>query len=118
MQDYDQPLQPLDVEVHVDQRQMRVAWSDGHQAIYDFERLRWRCPCAECQGEGGAPGKLASTRALTPEQTTMTDLQVVGRYGFSPVWADGHATGIYTYRALRTMCDCAACAARPPIDEG
>lgn len=114
MEEYDRPLQPVDVEVHVDRREMRVTWSDGHQGVYRFETLRWRCPCAECAGEGGAPGKLAFTTALTPQQTEMVDLRVVGRYGFTPVWADGHATGIYTFRALRAMCECPACAGRRP----
>jgi DUF971 family protein len=111
MQPYSAPLEPVDVEVHVDQRQLRVAWSDGHAAVYDFEFLRWQCPCAECRGEGGAPGKLARTTALNPQQTEIVDLRVVGRYGFTPVWADGHQTGIYTYRALRALCQCPACAA-------
>src|SRR5581483_8823956 len=44
MQPYSAPLEPVDVEVHVDQRQLRVAWSDGHAAVYDFEFLRWQCP--------------------------------------------------------------------------
>ncbi|HZS02147.1 MAG TPA: DUF971 domain-containing protein [Chloroflexota bacterium] len=110
MQDQDQRIEPVDVEVHVDRRLMQVRWSDGHDAVYDFEFLRWQCPCAECRGEGGVPGVLAQTTALRPEQTEMTDLRVVGRYGLTPVWADGHQTGIYTYRALRAMCQCAACA--------
>ncbi len=109
MQEPERRLEPVDIEVHVDQRLMRIAWSDGHQAVYSFEYLRWRCPCAECAGEGNRPGVLAQTSQLTPQQTEMVDLRPVGRYGLTPVWADGHQTGIYTYRALRTMCQCAAC---------
>jgi DUF971 family protein len=111
MQEQAGPLEPVDVEVHVDQRLMRITWSDGHQAVYEFEALRWQCPCAECHGEGNLPGVLDQTTTLTPRQTEMADLRVVGRYGLTPVWADGHQTGIYTYRALRAMCQCAACAA-------
>jgi ATP-binding protein involved in chromosome partitioning len=110
MLDPDRPVQPLDVAVHVDRRQMRILWSDAHDAVYDFEYLRWRCPCAECAGEGSLPGKLASTKALTAQQTDLVDLQVVGRYGFTPVWGDGHATGIYTFRNLRALCQCPSCA--------
>ena len=119
MQDTERRLEPLDVAVHVDQRQMRVAWSDGHAAVYDFEHLRWQCPCATCAGEGNASGVLSRTDRLTPQQTDMVDLRVVGRYGLTPVWADGHATGIYTYRALRALCQCEACAtpARGAADE-
>jgi DUF971 family protein len=110
MQEPAERMQPEDVEVHVDQRLMRVTWSDGHQAVYDFEYLRWRCPCAQCAGEGNLPGMLSQVDRLTPQQTEMVDLRTVGRYGFTPVWADGHETGIYSYRALRAMCQCPACA--------
>jgi DUF971 family protein len=109
MQESEQSVAPLDVEVHVDQRQMRVAWSDGHQAVYAFEALRWQCPCAQCAGEGNLPGMLSQIDKLTPQQTEMVDLRQVGRYGLTPVWADGHETGIYSYRALRAMCQCPAC---------
>ena len=111
MQDADRRLEPLDVEVHVDQRLMRVKWSDGHDAVYDFETLRWACPCAQCAGEGNMPGMLSRITMLTPQQTTMIDLRPVGRYGLTPVWADGHETGIYSYRMLRARCCCDACKA-------
>ena len=48
MQEQEPRVEPVDVEVHVDQRLMRVTWSDGHEAVYDFEHLRWQCPCAQC----------------------------------------------------------------------
>jgi DUF971 family protein len=54
---------------------------------------------------------LSRIKVLSEQQTTMTDLQQVGRYGLTPVWADGHATGIYTYRMLRALCPCPACKA-------
>ncbi|HLH26314.1 MAG TPA: DUF971 domain-containing protein [Chloroflexota bacterium] len=111
MQDADRPLEPLDVEVHVDQRLMRIRWNDGHEAVYGFETLRWACPCAQCAGEGNVPGMLSRIKVLSEQQTQMVDLQQVGRYGLTPVWADGHATGIYSYRMLRALCECPACKA-------
>jgi DUF971 family protein len=113
MSQSERPLEPLDIAVDLEARQMRVAWSDGHAAVYDLEYLRWQCPCAECRGEGGVPGVLSRTQSLRAEQTEMVDLHVVGRYGLTPVWADGHQTGIYTYRALRGMCQCAECGGDP-----
>jgi len=114
MEEQEPRVEPVDVEVHVDQRLMRVTWSDGHEAVYDFEHLRWQCPCAQCRGEGDAPGMLAQVQQLTPRQTEMVDLREVGRYGLTPIWADGHQTGIYTYRALRGMCQCPACTGGGP----
>jgi DUF971 family protein len=35
----------------------------------------------------------------------MVDLRGVGLYAVSPLWADGHDTGIYPYRLLRELGD-------------
>ena len=100
MQPYSAPLEPVDVEVHVDQRQLRVAWSDGHAAVYDFEFLRWQCPCAECRGlrERGLPvwPKPASPLPLRAE-----DAELVGAWGITFTWNDGHTTGIFSWALLR-----------------
>jgi DUF971 family protein len=33
----------------------------------------------------------------------------VGNYAIQITFSDGHATGIYSYEQLRTMCPCADC---------
>jgi DUF971 family protein len=96
----------------VERRVVQITWQSGHQSEYDFEYLRWQCPCALCQGEGGAPGQLAFTRELTPEQTSLVDMGPVGNYAMGLTWADGHSTGIYTWENLRRLCPCAECRAR------
>ena len=35
-------------------RVMEIQWADGHKAILPHEILRGYCPCAHCQGHGGA----------------------------------------------------------------
>jgi len=42
----------------------------------------------------------ANTR-FSEAQKTLKEVYVVGRYGLTPEWADGHDTGIYTYKMLR-----------------
>jgi hypothetical protein len=32
---------------------LELEWPDGHITRYDFETLRWLCPCAYCRGEAG-----------------------------------------------------------------
>ncbi len=100
--------------IHADraQRALDIEWSDGHRTRYDFETLRWLCPCAFCRGEAGMPGWLDSMPTLSPAQTELTDLQLVGQYAVCPTWADGHHTGFYTFQRLREECPCAADAAR------
>ena len=105
-------LEPVNLEVDDDAHQLEIAWSDGHTSLHDLEHLRWLCPCAECKGEWGVPGKLAHTRELTARQTELTDLRTVGRYALMPRWGDDHSTGIYTYEYLRKNCECEECRAR------
>jgi DUF971 family protein len=110
-------LEPLAIEADDKLNRLFIEWSDGHTTEHDIEHLRWLCPCAECKGEWGDPGKLAYTKELTPQQTELTDVHPVGRYGLTPVWADGHSTGIYTYEYLRKNCECPACLAKRALEE-
>lgn len=100
--------------IHADRARgtLEIDWADGHHTEYDFVTLRWLCPCAFCRGEAGLPGWLDSGPSLTGEQTTLTDLRLVGQYAVAPTWADGHATGFYTFERLREQCLCDADRAR------
>jgi DUF971 family protein len=91
------------------ERKLYLSWTDEHESVHSWERLRWACPCAWCAGEGGMPGMLQSKERLTVEETTLADIEMVGRYGLTPVWEDGHKTGIYTYEKLRGLCECDEC---------
>src|SRR5690242_2942735 len=43
---------PIFIELDRDNRRLFVRWADQHESPFDWEYLRWRCPCAECSGEG------------------------------------------------------------------
>ncbi len=94
--------------IHADRGRgnLEIEWGDGHRTLYDFLTLRWLCPCAYCRGEAGVPGWLDSGPTLTPAQTQLTDLKLVGQYAIAPTWADGHHTGFYTFERLRAECPC------------
>jgi DUF971 family protein len=93
-----------------ERRTLAIEWADGHLTTYDFDTLRWLCPCAYCRGEAGLPGWLDSNPTLTAEQTRLVSIDPVGGYAIAPSWGDGHHTGYYTYTALRAHCPCTACA--------
>jgi len=95
----------------VETRTIDITWLDGHRSAYDFDFLRWQCPCAICRGEGGSPGVLASTARLTLDQTSLIDIGPVGNYAMYLTWKDGHKTGIYSWDYLRRICPCSECAA-------
>jgi len=90
---------------------LTVDWADGHRSVFEATALRWLCPCAYCRGEAGMPGWLDSTPTLTPDQTRIVDVQLVGSYALCPTWGDGHRTGYYTFALLRDRCPCPACTA-------
>ena len=52
---------PTDIELDTRGRRLRFVWADGRRSDYDWEYLRWRCPCATCSGEGEFAGELKVT---------------------------------------------------------
>jgi DUF971 family protein len=82
---------------------VEIAWEDGGRTRYTGQQLRWACPCAECRGEAGIPGRLDKVRELTDDELKVTDVGLVGQYALSIGFASGHATGIYTFRYLRAL---------------
>ncbi|MGI8587951.1 MAG: gamma-butyrobetaine hydroxylase-like domain-containing protein [Chloroflexia bacterium] len=109
-------LEPTGLEADDTTKLLHIEWSDGHTSKHSLANLRRLCPCAECKGEWGIPGKVGEATEMKPEQTDLADIRQVGRYGLTPIWADGHSTGIYTYQYLRKNCECDDCrAGRPPL---
>lgn len=80
---------------------MHVTWEDGSTTSYTGEQLRWACPCAECRGEAGMPGRLSRVAQLSPDELRVADVTLVGQYGLQIAFASGHATGIYTFAYLK-----------------
>ena len=104
--------QPARIDADRAAGSFEIEWRDGHRTRYDTVALRWLCPCAYCRGEAGMPGYLDSRPQLSAEQTRLVDAHLVGQYAVAPTWGDGHHTGYYTFRLLRSQCPCPECTAR------
>ena len=103
----EEAMKPVLVEVKrlPEERRVRLVWSDGHAADYDNDYLRGYCPCAGCQGHGAF-----EIRFRPPERPVeVTSISPVGNYGISFLWSDSHATGIYRFDFLRSICPCEQC---------
>lgn len=79
----------------------RIEWKDGAVCDYAARDLRLACPCASCIEEG-------TGRAILDPRTVRDDIlilgsELVGRYGLSFVWSDGHKTGIFAWPKLREL---------------
>jgi DUF971 family protein len=93
---------PVDVLAERSKKQVRIAWSDGHESTYDYAYLRGHCPCAGCQGHGG-PHVFHEVEGAGAELASMG---LVGSYAIVMAYGDGHDSGIYSYRFLREICPC------------
>jgi DUF971 family protein len=95
-------LQPTRVEVIG--QELAVAWNDGRESFIPLEKLRRACPCAACGGEPDVMGNVDRPHvSYGPHSFELRDFRFVGGYALQPVWADGHETGLYTFRQLRSL---------------
>ena len=94
---------PVELRAPHGARVLEIDFADGHKAVYPHEVLRGYCPCAVCQGHQGP------VRFVPGGNLELTDVGEVGDYALRLTWADGHATGIYTFNFLRELCSCELC---------
>jgi DUF971 family protein len=92
--------QPVEVEAPRGAGTLTITWSDGARIGYRHALLRGFCPCATCQGHQG-PVRWAAE--ATDDDQPLLELEEVGNYALRLVWADGHATGIYSFDFLRRL---------------
>jgi DUF971 family protein len=96
-------MQPIDIQ-QIGQ-EVAIKWEDGSESFVTLERLRRACPCAGCRGEVDIMGQLhkGPEQTLTPAAFQLRALNRIGTYAVQPVWADGHATGLYSFDYLRGL---------------
>jgi DUF971 family protein len=106
--DYHAAVQPADIQQIGDE--LAIKWDDGRESFIALESLRRHCPCAGCQGERDIMGNLykGPEQPLTPRAFQLMRVVNVGGYAIQPIWADGHATGIFSFDYLWRL------AAAPP----
>jgi DUF971 family protein len=109
---------PASVKIHVISGSgVDIVWSDEHVSHYDFAYLRDECPCATCNEErekkrafAAAGGTSATALPMFKPKARAQAATIVGNYAIQITFSDGHATGIYSYDILRTICPCGDCA--------
>ena len=96
-------MRPTDIQQVGEE--LAIKWDDGSESFIALEKLRRACPCAGCKGEVDVMGNLYKNpdQPLTPKAFQLTGIERVGTYAVQPIWADGHATGIYSFDYLRRV---------------
>ena len=85
---------------------LAIVWDDGHESYFEFELLRRHCPCAVCKGEATVMTEYKpAPQNYTPASFELKRWEYIGGYAIQPHWADGHASGIYSFTYLRTLED-------------
>ena len=95
--------------VEIDGQNVTVNWTDGHVSEFTATYLRVNCSCAECVEEW--TNRRLLDPASVPTNLAAEDYLTVGRYALQFLWSDAHYTGIYTFEALRLLCQCDDCRA-------
>jgi DUF971 family protein len=100
-------MRPADIQ-HIGQ-EIAIKWDDGSESFIALEKLRRHCPCAGCKGEMDVMGNLykGPDRPLTPAAFQLRSISNVGGYAVQPIWADGHASGLYSFDYLKAIADAA-----------
>lgn len=84
--------------------ELALAFNDGVELYLPLDMLRRACPCAACQGEPDALGRvLRPVTQIGPRGFELLKTERVGGYAIQLHWADGHSTGIYSFDYLRRL---------------
>lgn len=84
--------------------ELAIAWTDGLENYIKLEELRKACPCANCQGEPDALGRVVRPPVHYNDKSfDLVRFENVGGYALQCFWADGHSTGIFSYEYLRKL---------------
>lgn len=88
---------PLEI-IGLGKSEVRFVWDDDTEDVWTARALRLRCTCAYCVSE--TTGERLLDPATVTAAITVTDMSLVGNYGVSIAFSDGHSTGIYRFRLL------------------
>jgi DUF971 family protein len=86
--------------------ELALAFADGFEAYLPLPLLRRACPCAVCQGEPDALGRVIRPKVEHgPRAFELLKFELVGGYAIQPFWADGHSSGIFTFAYLQKLAE-------------
>lgn len=86
--------------------ELALSFGDGDEVYLALPLLRRACPCAGCQGEPDALGRVM--RPVVdhgPRAFELDKFSPVGGYAIQLFWGDGHSTGIYSYAYLKKLAE-------------
>ena len=84
--------------------ELALSFADGYEGYISLPMLRRACPCAACQGEPDAMGRVLKPIVdYSPIAFEINSFEAVGGYAIQFFWNDQHSTGIYSYAYLKKL---------------
>lgn len=101
---HDDSVTPKDLKVKIAEQRLVIEWKDGKLSEFSLAQLRSVCPCATCrtEREQQASNPLRILKA-DPTGVRVTNARLVGSYAIQFDYSDGHNTGIFDFRFLRSL---------------
>ncbi|MEE2681339.1 MAG: DUF971 domain-containing protein [Planctomycetota bacterium] len=97
---------PLHLDLKRDQG-LRVEWDDGAESFFPLRLLRRLSPSAEQQALReeleANPLAVLPTSAQERGELTAEDAELIGNYAIRIRFSDGHQTGIFSWKYLRSI---------------
>ena len=87
---------PTEIKLHKVSNILEISFNDGSMYQLPCEYLRVYTPSAEAIGH--APGQ--EILQIAKEDVSIKEIKPVGNYAITPVFSDGHNSGIYTWDLL------------------
>ena len=76
-----------------------LTWVDGTTSTFGLEELRQHCPCAECRQRRDHDQPVWPVPS-SPQPLEILDAELIGAWGITFTWNDGHSTGIFSWTLL------------------
>jgi DUF971 family protein len=93
----DPRIRPVELKAPHGAQDLVIRWADGQLDKLPHRILRGFCPCAACQGHSG------TIRFQAGGNLELREIEQVGNYALGLRWGDGHDSGIYSFRFLRSL---------------
>lgn len=86
--------------------ELALSFTDGFEAYLPLPLLRRACPCAACNGEPDALGRVIRPHVEHgPRAFELVKFERIGGYALQFYWADGHSTGLYAFSYLQKLAE-------------
>ncbi|WP_053981739.1 gamma-butyrobetaine hydroxylase-like domain-containing protein [Marinagarivorans algicola] len=93
-------MTPTTINLRKKTQVLSLEFGDKHYEL-SAEFLRVHSPSAEVKGHGGQGGQLPAAKS----HVKMIRIEAAGNYAIRIIFDDGHASGLFTWDYLYTLCN-------------